>query len=74
MTWKSGKHLHTEHWTAALTLLGSISSAHHDLHHWRSNQQPHYAEAETLPLGHWLPLLISEAELTSLGELCDHLT
>ena len=40
---------HMEHWTAASTLLGLISSAHRNLHHWRSNQQPQYAEAETLP-------------------------
>ena len=43
---------HTEHWTAVSTLLGLISSAHRDLHHWKSNQQPQYAEAETLPPGH----------------------
>ena len=36
---------HTEHWTAVLTLLVLISSAHHDLHHWRSNQQPQCEEA-----------------------------
>ena len=47
MTRKSGTHLHqhTEHWTAVSTLLGLISSAHRDVHHWRSNQQPQYAEA-----------------------------
>ena len=42
----------TEHWTAVLTLLGLISSAYHDFHHWRLNQQAQNAEAETLPLGH----------------------
>ena len=41
---------HTEHWTAVLTLLGLISSAYRDLHHWRSNQQPQTAE---LKLCHW---------------------
>ena len=45
MTRKSGKHLHVKHWTAVSTLLGLISSAHRDLHHWGSNQQPQYAEA-----------------------------
>ena len=42
----------TEHWTAVSILLGLISSAHRDLYPSRSNQQPQYAEAETLPLGH----------------------
>ena len=64
MTRKSGKHLHTEHWTAVSTLLGLISSTHRDLHHWRSNQQPRYAEAETLPLGHRFMPHITDAELT----------
>ena len=40
----------TEHWTAFSTLLGLISSAYRDLRHWRSNQQPQDAEAETLHL------------------------
>ena len=47
------------------------SGTHCDLHYWRSNQQPQYAEAETLPLGHWY---ISDTELTSHGKLRDHLT
>ena len=33
----------TEHCTAVSTLLGLISSAYRDLHHWRSNQQPQNA-------------------------------
>ena len=65
---------HTQHWTTVLTLLGLISRAHCDLHHWRSNQQPQYAEAETLPLGHRFMPHISDAELTSRGELRNHLT
>ena len=69
---KSSKHLYTEHWTAISTLLGLISSAHHDLHQWRSTQQPQYAEAETLSLGHQFTLHVSDAELTSYGELRDH--
>ena len=56
---------HTQHWTAVSILLGLISSAHCDLHHWRSNQQPQYAEAETPPLGHWFMPRISDTELTS---------
>ena len=32
---------HTEHWTVVSTSLDLISSAHHDLHHRRSNQQPY---------------------------------
>ena len=43
---------HTEHWTAVSTLLGLISSAHGNIHHWRSNQQPQKVKAETLPLSH----------------------
>ena len=70
---KSGTHLHTEHWTAVSTLFGLISSAHRDLHHWRSNQQPQYAEAETLPLGHWFMPRINDTELTSRGKFRDHL-
>ena len=65
---------HTEHWTAVSTLLGLISSAYHDLHHWRSNQQPQNAIAETLPLGHRSISHISDAKLTSLGEMRYHLT
>ena len=65
---------HTEHWTAVSTLLGLISSAHRDLHHLGSNQQPQCAEAETLPLGHRFMPHISDDELTSHGELRDHLT
>ena len=59
---------HTEHLTAVSTLLGLISSAYRDLHHWRSNQQPQNAEAETLQLGHWSMPHISDAKLTSHGE------
>ena len=73
MTRKSGKHLHAKHCTAVSTLLGLISSAHRDLHHWRSNQQPKDAAAETLPLGHRFMPHISEAEFTSHGELRDFL-
>ena len=36
---------HTQHGTAVSTLLGLISSAYPDLHHWRSNEQPQNAEA-----------------------------
>ena len=64
---KSGKHLHAKHWTAVSTLLSLISSARRDRHHWRSNQQPQYAEAETLLLGHLFMPHISVAELTSYG-------
>ena len=63
---------HTEHWTAVSTLLGVISSAHHDLHDWRSNQQPQYAEGEPQPLGRRLMPHISDTELSSHGELRDH--
>ena len=56
---------HIEHWTAVSTLLGLINIAHRDLHHWRSNQQAQYAEAETLPLDHRFMPHISDVELTS---------
>ena len=72
MTPTSGKHLHAELWRAVSTLLGLISSAHRDLHHWRSKQQPQYAEVETQPLGHRFMPHRSDAELTSHGELSDH--
>ena len=39
-----------KHWTAVLTLLGLISSVYHDLHRWRSNQQPQIA---VLKLYNW---------------------
>ena len=55
---------HTEHWTAVSILLDLISSAHHR----RLNQQPQYAEAETLPLGHRFMQHISDAKLTSHGD------
>ena len=74
MTRKSGTHQHTKHWSAVSTLLRLISTAHRVLHHWRSNQQPQYVEAETLPLSHWFMPPINDAELTSLSELRDHLT
>ena len=54
---------HTEHRTAVSTLLGLISCAYRDLHHWRSNQQPQYAEAESVSLGHQFMPFISDAEL-----------
>ena len=59
---------HSEHWTAVSTLLGLISSAHHDLHHWRSNQQSPKADAETLPLGHRFISYVSDAELITHGD------
>ena len=65
MTRKSGKHLHATYRTAVLTLLVLISSATCDLHHWRLNQQPQYAEAETLLLSHQFMSHISDTELTS---------
>ena len=52
MTKKSCKHLYAKYCTAVSTSLGIISSAHRNLHVWRSNQQPQHTEAETLPLGH----------------------
>ena len=58
---------HMEHWTAVLTLLGLIRSAYRDLYPWILNQQPQYAEAKTLPLGHRLMPHISEARLTGHG-------
>ena len=63
---------HTEHWTAVSTLLGLISNAYRDLHHWRSNQHPQNAEAETLPLGHRSISHISNALSSSHGEMHDH--
>ena len=65
MARKSGKHLRVTYGTAVSTLLGFISSVHRNLHHWWSNQQLQYAEAETLPLGHQFMSRISDAELTS---------
>ena len=52
MTRKSGKHPHATYGTAVSTLFGLISSAHRNLHPWRSNQQPQYAGAKTLPQSH----------------------
>ena len=77
MTRKSGKHQHATYGTVVLTLLGLISSAHRDLNPCRSNQQPHYAEAETLPLGNRFISHISDAELTShflMLTLCGFIT
>ena len=54
---------YTKHWTAVSTLSGLISSAHRNFQHWRSNQQPQYAEAETLPLGHQFISRIRDAEI-----------
>ena len=74
MTRKNPAHTyiwHTEHWTVVTTLLGLISSAHRDLHHRGSNQQPLHGEAETLPLGHWFMLRINDTELTSHRKLRD---
>ena len=68
MTRKFGKHLHAKHWTVVSTILGLISSAYCDLHHWRSNQQPQKAEAKTLPLGHRSISQINGAKLTSHGD------
>ena len=39
MTRKSGKRFNTTYRTAVLTLLSHTSSAYHDLHRWKSNQQ-----------------------------------
>ena len=68
MTRKSGKHPRVTYGAAVSTLLDIISSAHRNFHHWRSNQQPQNAEAETLPLGHRFIPRISDAELTSHGD------
>ena len=57
-----------EHWTAVLPLLGLISSARRDLHHWKQNQQQQYAEVEALPLGHRLMSHINDTKLTSHGD------
>ena len=59
---------------AVSTVLGLITNAHCDLHHWRSNQQSQHAEAETLPRGHRFKPRLNDAELTSDGKLRDHLT
>ena len=68
MARKFGKYLHATYGIAVSTLLGLINRAHRDLHHWRSNQQPQYAEAETLPLAHRFMSHMSDAELTSHGD------
>ena len=64
MTRKSGKHLRATYGTPVSILSGLLSSIHRNLHHWRSNQQPQYAEAENLPLGHRFMSHISGTELT----------
>ena len=51
---------HTEQGTAVSDLLGLISSTHHYLHHWRSNQKPQQVETETLPVGHRFKSHISD--------------
>ena len=55
-----------EDWTDVSTLLGLISSAYRDLHHWISNQQPQYTEAEILSLGH---AAYKRTEFTRYGKL-----
>ena len=50
MTRKSSKYPHAKHWIAVSNLLGLISRAYHNLHHYRSNQQPQNVEAELLPM------------------------
>ena len=52
-------------WLSQLVNFKNAICAHRDLHHWRLNPQPQYAETETLPLGHRFMPHISEAELTS---------
>ena len=59
---------HMEHWTTVSILLGLISCAHHNLHHWRSNQKRRFVEAKTLPLGHRFMSHVSDAESTSDGD------
>ena len=54
--------------TPVSILLGLISIAYHDLHHWRANQQPQNAEAEALPLSHRSISHVSDAKLTSHSE------
>ena len=44
--WRTLTHDIRKHWTAVSTLLCTISSVHHALHHWRSNQRPQTAEAK----------------------------
>ena len=67
MTRKFGKHLHTEQLFRHYGVY--INSAQRDLHHWRSNRQPLYAEAETLPLGHrFMSHITNYAELTSCDD------
>ena len=68
MTRRPGKHLHVTYGTAVSTILGLISSAYRDLHHWRSNQQPQNAEAETLPRGHRFVTHKSDAKLTGYSD------
>ena len=62
MTRKSGKHQRVTYGTlnGCFDLMGSYQL-------W-SIQQPQYAEAETLPLGHRLMSDISDAELPSHGD------
>ena len=74
MTRKSGKHLYATY--GALNSCFDLIRFHQQgtpwSHHWRSNQQPQYAETETLLLGHRFMPHIIDAELTSHGELRDH--
>ena len=68
MTRKFGKHLQGSYGTAVSTVLGLISSAYRDLHHWRWNQQTQNAEAEILPLGHQSVPDVSDTKSTSHGK------
>ena len=76
MTRKSGIHLHVTY--GALNSNFDLIRSHQQCTPWSQplemNQRPQYAEAKTLPLGHWFMLRISDTELTSHGKLHDHLS
>ena len=74
MTRKFGTHLHATYGTAVSTILGLISSAYRDLHHWRLNQQPQNTETETVPLGHQSMPHISDAIQLVMVWMRDHMT
>ena len=73
MTRKSAEtptHDIRKHWTAVSILLGLISSAHHNLHHWRLNQWPQIAMASLVcDVNWWLSCRVSVLQSVVTGSI-----
>ena len=63
----SSKHPYATYGTRN-SCLGLISSAYHNLHHKRSNQQPQNVETKLLPMSHQFLPHIRNAKSTSHGK------